>query len=132
MMKKKRLTLILTVLLFALPSMTWAQTIKQQLVVWQKNGDKVRYDLAELPETSFENGLWMRSCWNCLASPTLTSSLSTTVTVRFSFTHCDRLREVCTENTTNPNSTSTIAVLIHKVTNCTPCRRPVFSCRLFM
>lgn len=56
MMKKKRLTLILTVLLFALPSMTWAQTIKQQLVVWQKNGDKVRYDLAELPETSFENG----------------------------------------------------------------------------
>ena len=57
MMKKKRLALILTVLLFALPSMTWAQTIKQQLVVWQKNGDKVRYDLAELPETSFENGL---------------------------------------------------------------------------
>ena len=57
MMKKKRLTLILTVLLFVLPSMTWAQTIKQQLVVWQKNGDKVRYDLAELPETSFENGL---------------------------------------------------------------------------
>ena len=57
MMKKKRLTLILTVLLSALPLMTWAQTVKQQLVVWQKNGDKVRYNLAELPETSFENGL---------------------------------------------------------------------------
>ena len=38
-MKKKRLILILTALLFALPSMTWAQTVEQQLVVWQKNGD---------------------------------------------------------------------------------------------
>lgn len=56
-MKKKRLILILTALLSVLPSMTWAQTVEQQLVVWQKNGDKVCYDLAELPETSFENGL---------------------------------------------------------------------------
>lgn len=57
-MEKKRLILILTALLSLLPSMTWAQTGKQHLVVWQKNGEKVRYDLAELPETSFEDG-WL-------------------------------------------------------------------------
>lgn len=29
----------------------------QRLVVWQKSGEKVYYDLADLPETTFENGL---------------------------------------------------------------------------
>lgn len=33
-----------------------AQTTTQRLVVWQKNGEKVYIDLAELPETTFENG----------------------------------------------------------------------------
>ncbi len=51
-----RLITLLTVLLLALPVTLWAQTPKQQLVVWLKSGDKVYFDLAELPETSFENG----------------------------------------------------------------------------
>ena len=34
-----------------------AQTVTQQLVVWQKSGEKVYIDLAELPETTFEDGL---------------------------------------------------------------------------
>jgi hypothetical protein len=34
-----------------------AQTATQQLVVWQKSGEKVYIDLAELPETTFEDGL---------------------------------------------------------------------------
>ena len=34
-----------------------AQDTTQRLVVWQKNGEKVYYDLAEEPETTFENGM---------------------------------------------------------------------------
>ena len=34
-----------------------AQTTTQRLVVWQKSGEKVYIDLAELPETTFEDGL---------------------------------------------------------------------------
>ena len=35
---------------------TWAQT-SPQLVVWQKSGEKVYFELNEMPETTFENGL---------------------------------------------------------------------------
>ena len=52
---KTKLTLTL-LLLFCAGLTMQAQTPKQQLVVWQKNGDKVRFDLAELPETTFTNG----------------------------------------------------------------------------
>ena len=34
-----------------------AQDATQRLVVWQKSGEKVYIDLAELPETTFEDGL---------------------------------------------------------------------------
>ena len=34
-----------------------AQTATQQLVVWQKSGEKVYFDLKEEPETTFENGM---------------------------------------------------------------------------
>lgn len=34
-----------------------AQDATQRLVVWQKNGEKVYFDLAEEPETTFENGM---------------------------------------------------------------------------
>ena len=36
---------------------TIAQDNTQRLVVWQKSGEKVYIDLAELPETTFEDGL---------------------------------------------------------------------------
>ena len=36
---------------------TIAQDATQRLVVWQKSGEKVYIDLAELPETTFEDGL---------------------------------------------------------------------------
>jgi len=53
MMKK---TLIL-IILFVWSIGNIAQTVTQQLVVWQKSGEKVYIDLAELPETTFEDGL---------------------------------------------------------------------------
>ena len=33
-----------------------AQTTTQRLVVWQKSGEKVYFDISELPETTFEDG----------------------------------------------------------------------------
>ena len=48
-------TLIL-ISLFLWSVATIAQTTTQRLVVWQKNGAKVYYDLAEEPETTFEDG----------------------------------------------------------------------------
>ena len=53
MMKK---TLIL-IILFVWSIGNIAQTVTQQLVVWQKSGEKVYFDLAEEPRTTFENGL---------------------------------------------------------------------------
>ena len=35
----------------------WAQNTTQRLVVWQKNGEKVYFDLAEEPKTTFRGGL---------------------------------------------------------------------------
>lgn len=52
---KKKLTLMALLLVFA--TATWAQTATQRLVVWQKSGEKVYFDLNEEPETTFEDGL---------------------------------------------------------------------------
>lgn len=36
----------------------WAQnSVTPRLVVWQKSGEKVYYELSEMPETTFENGM---------------------------------------------------------------------------
>lgn len=51
---KTKLTLM-AMLVFAAIS-TWAQTTPQ-LVVWQKSGEKVYFNLNEMPETTFENGI---------------------------------------------------------------------------
>ena len=51
-MKKTIITLMLA--LFTVGA--WAQET-QRLVVWQKSGEKVYYELADLPETTFEDGL---------------------------------------------------------------------------
>ena len=40
----------------------WAQQTGPQLVVWQKSGEKVYYQLGDLPETTFENGLLVIKC----------------------------------------------------------------------
>lgn len=52
-MKAKR-TILLLVLSLVFCAGAWAAP---RLVVWQKNGQKVFYDLAEEPHTTFENGL---------------------------------------------------------------------------
>ncbi len=40
-----------------MPVMAYADEVKQRLVVWQKSGEKVYFDLAEEPRTSFSGGL---------------------------------------------------------------------------
>ena len=49
------MTLLAMLLMFSLGM--WAQQAKPRLVVWQKSGEKVYYDLADQPETTFEDGL---------------------------------------------------------------------------
>lgn len=49
------MTLLAILLMFSLGM--WAQQAKPRLVVWQKSGEKVYYDLADQPETTFEDGL---------------------------------------------------------------------------
>ena len=51
-MKKSYLFLLLFLLT---ATMTWADT-QQKLIVWMKNGQKVEFNLAEEPETTFEDG----------------------------------------------------------------------------
>lgn len=51
-MKKRFFSIVLSILCF---SSTDANA-QQQLVVWQKNGQKVHFDLTEEPHTNFENG----------------------------------------------------------------------------
>ena len=53
-MNRKLLTLFL---LSAFAIAAWAQDHSQRLVVWQKSGEKVYFDLAEEPKTTFNNGL---------------------------------------------------------------------------
>lgn len=56
---KQRLILFL-LSLFALGA--WAQQTGPRLVVWQKNGEKVYFQLDDLPETTFEDGLLVIKC----------------------------------------------------------------------
>ena len=53
-MKQKLLTFTM-LLMFSVG--IWAQKAAPRLVVWQKSGDKVYYELADQPETTFEDGL---------------------------------------------------------------------------
>ena len=53
--KRMKRKLIITIFLLVAATVTWAQS-SPQLVVWQKSGEKVYIDLAELPETTFEDG----------------------------------------------------------------------------
>ena len=48
---KRKLTLM-TLLLMMVVGL-WAQNTTQRLVVWQKSGEKVYFDLNEMPETTF-------------------------------------------------------------------------------
>ncbi len=52
-MKRQLLTALL---LIFVSMMTFAQDVTQRLVVWQKSGEKVCFDLNEEPETTFEDG----------------------------------------------------------------------------
>ena len=52
---KTRLTITILLLMFAMA--TWAQNTTPRLVVWQKSGEKTYFELNEMPETTFEDGL---------------------------------------------------------------------------
>ena len=52
---KTRLTF--TILLLMLAMATWAQNATPRLVVWHKSGEKTYFELNEMPETTFEDGL---------------------------------------------------------------------------
>jgi hypothetical protein len=51
--KRMKRKLIITIFLLVAATVTWAQS-SPQLVVWQKNGEKVYIDLSEIPETTFK------------------------------------------------------------------------------
>lgn len=53
-MKKKLFITLLTLIGFTLSG--WSQESTKRLIVWQKSGEKVYYQLTDLPETTFENG----------------------------------------------------------------------------
>ena len=55
MTDKRLLTLAFTLMLTAVVAL--AQTSGQRLVVWQKDGQKVYFDLSEEPKTTFSNGM---------------------------------------------------------------------------
>ena len=55
---KQRLLLLSLLFCFAATEM-WAQTTTKRLVLWQKSGEKVYFDLNDMPETTFENGLFV-------------------------------------------------------------------------
>ena len=50
----KKTLILISLLAWSIGSI--AQTATQQLVVWQKSGEKVYFDISELPETTFEDG----------------------------------------------------------------------------
>lgn len=56
-MKQIKLTFIIALVLSLVTATVCAQTLPPRLVVWQKNGEKVYFKLAEKPETTFDNGL---------------------------------------------------------------------------
>ena len=51
---KRKLTLL--TLLLTLATGVWAQNATPRLVVWQKSGEKVYFELNDMPETTFEDG----------------------------------------------------------------------------
>lgn len=56
-MQRIKLLTIVSLLLAFVATTTWAQGNTKRLVLWQKSGEKVYFDLNDLPETTFENGL---------------------------------------------------------------------------
>ena len=58
--KLMKMKLTLMTLLLTMTVGLWAQNTTPRLVVWQKNGEKVYFELNEMPETTFENGLPVR------------------------------------------------------------------------
>lgn len=48
---------ILSLLFAFVATATWAQGVSKRLVLWQKSGEKVYFDLNDMPETTFENGM---------------------------------------------------------------------------
>ena len=54
-MNMKNKQLILSLLFCLAATATWAQTATKRLVLWQKSGEKVYFDLNDMPETTFEN-----------------------------------------------------------------------------
>ena len=57
---KQRLLLLSLLFCFAATAM-WAQAATKRLVLWQKSGEKVYFDLNDMPETTFENGLFVKA-----------------------------------------------------------------------
>ena len=55
---KLRLLLLFILFDFSASSLL-AQTATKRLVLWQKSGEKVYFDLNDMPETTFENGLFV-------------------------------------------------------------------------
>ena len=49
--------ILTALLLFIAAASACAEDVKQRLVVWQKNGEKVYFDLTEEPRTTFNGGL---------------------------------------------------------------------------
>ena len=60
-MKTKTKRFLMSLLFAAGSLIIWAQTTPR-LVVWQKSGEKVYYELASQPETTFENGQLVIKC----------------------------------------------------------------------
>jgi len=48
---------ILSLLFAFAATATWGQGATKRLVLWQKSGEKVYFDLNDMPETTFENGM---------------------------------------------------------------------------
>ncbi len=67
--------IFLMMALVLLPSMAVADDATQQLVVWLKNGQKIRHDLADKPETRFFAGYLMLSTSKVSVSYPLTDVL---------------------------------------------------------
>jgi hypothetical protein len=53
---KAKLTILILLLTFAVSAM-WAENVTKRLVLWQKSGEKVYFELNDMPEITFENGL---------------------------------------------------------------------------
>ena len=70
---KKILFLLMAMAL--LPKVVHADDAAQQLVVWLKNGQKIRHDLADKPETRFNAGYLMLSTSKVSVSYPLTDVL---------------------------------------------------------